>query len=471
MKNRLYIVFIALCLTTQWSYSETVLQGNGPTAEGGLTLDSCLALARQNNPTLRKAQLEVLKAREVKAQALTKYFPQIKGTAFGFHALQPLVEVGIDDIGNATVRDLLNALYGFFGPAIGLENSINFLHYGYAAGVMAIQPVFVGGKIVAGNKLAKVGVEAAELQAQMAERDGLEQVEETYWLVYGIEQKQHIIDDATALLDTAYLQVSAAVNAGLALPSDLMQVEMKRDDIARRQLQVASGRILARRALALSIGLPDTVDFVLADSLSGEAGLSVERSFSDNGLSGEAGLTPERELLDLQMQAAKLQRYMVIADALPQIALGASYGYSRFQTNLLRDGIGNKNGNGALFVTVSVPLTAWWETAHKIRERNYAIQQAQIDIDNLGTQLDLRTQQAYDQWTQALALLQLQQRTAEHAEEAYRQAEANYAAGLITITDLLQAHTALLQARSDLSDAQISVRITHRRYTDLITRH
>ena len=471
MKNRLYIVFIALCLTTQWSYSETVLQGSGPTAEGGLTLDSCLVLARQNNPTLRKAQLEVLKAREVKSQALTKYFPQIKGTAFGFHALQPLVEVGIDDIGNATVRDLLNALYGFFGPALGLENSINFLHYGYAAGVMAIQPVFVGGKIVAGNKLAKVGVEAAELQAQMAERDGLEQVEETYWLVYGIEQKQHLIDDATALLDTAYQQVSAAVNAGLALPSDLMQVEMKRDDIARRQLQVASGRILARRALALSIGLPDTVDFVLADSLSGEAGLSVERSFSDNGLSGEAGLTPERELLDLQVRAAKLQRYMVIADALPQIALGASYGYSRFQTNLLRDGIGNKNGNGALFVTVSVPLTAWWETAHKIRQHDYAIQQAQIDIDNLGTQLDLRTQQAYDQWTQALALLQLQQRTAEHAEEAYRQAEANYAAGLITITDLLQAHTALLQARSDLSDAQISVRITHRRYTDLIARH
>lgn len=462
MKHRLYIVFIALCLTTQWSYSETVLQHSGLTAEGGLTLDSCLALARQNNPTLRKAQLEVLKAREVKSQALTKYFPQIQGTAFGFHALHPLVEVGIDDIKNTTVRDLLNTLYGYFGPALGLENSISFLNYGYAAGVMAIQPVFVGGKIVAGNKLAKVGVEAAGLQAQMAERDGLEQVEESYWLVYGIEQKQHIIDDATALLDTAYRQISAAVEAGLALPSDLMQVEMKRDDIARRQLQVSSGRILARRALALSIGLPDTVDFVLDD----------QPTFIDTlVLHDTTAVTAERRLLDLQMRAAKLQRYMVIADALPQIALGASYGYSRFQTNLLRDGLGNKNGNGALFVTVSVPLTAWWETAHKIRERNYAIQQAQIDIDNLGTQLDLRTQQAYDQWTQALALLQLQQRTAEHAEEAYRQAEANYNAGLITVTDLLQAHTALLQARSDLSDAQISVRITHRRYTDLIARH
>ena len=249
-------------LTAERSNSEAVQQ------RSGLTLDSCLSLARQNNPTLRKAQLEVLKAREVKAQALTKYFPQVQGNAFGFHALHPLVEVGIDDIGNASVRDLLNTLYGYFGEALGLNNTLNLFRHGYAFGVTAIQPVFVGGKIVAGNRLAKVGVEAAELQAQMAERDGLEQVEEAYWLVYGIDEKQHIIDAASALLDTLYNQVSVAANAGLALPSDLMQVEMKRDDIARRQIQLHSGRSLARRALALSIGIPDTVPFTLADSLS-----------------------------------------------------------------------------------------------------------------------------------------------------------------------------------------------------------
>ena len=42
-----------------------------------LTLDSCLALARRNNPELRKAALEVEKAKQVKQQAFTNYFPQV----------------------------------------------------------------------------------------------------------------------------------------------------------------------------------------------------------------------------------------------------------------------------------------------------------------------------------------------------------------------------------------------------------
>lgn len=426
-----------------------------------LTLDSCLQLARQNNPTLRKAQLEVLKAREVKAQAFTKYFPQVQGNAFAFHALHPVVEVGLEDISNASLRDLLTTLYDNYGEALGIDNSMTFFQHGYAAGVTALQPVFMGGKIVAGNRLAKVGVEAAELQAEIAERDGLEQVEELYWLVYGIDQKQAIIDDATALLDTLYRHVSVAVEAGLVMPSDLMQVEMKRDEVARRQIQLNSGRALARRALAVAIGLPDADSLVLSDLPDDVDTLVMHDSMA---------VTTERQLLDLQVRATVQQRRMALADALPQIALGANYGYGHFQTNMLRDGLRRKNGNGALFVTMRLPLTGWWETAHKLKQYNYALRQAELDIDNLGTQLDMRTQQAYDQWVEAVAILRLQQRTALHAEEAYRQTRANYEAGMATMTELLQAQTSMNQAQSDLTDAQISVRLTQRRYTDLISR-
>lgn len=448
MKKHLYIVLFAV-LTSLTTSAETYM----------LTLDSCLEMARRNNPTLRKAQLEIMKAREVRAQAQTKYFPQIQANAFAFHALHPLIEVGIEDIGNAAVRDLLTTLYGNYGAALGLDNTLNLFQHGYAVGVTALQPVFTGGKIVAGNHLAQVGVEAAELQLQMAQRDGLEQVEQSYWLVYGIEKKQQIIDDATELLDTLYRQVSVAVEAGLALPSDQLQIEMKRDEVARMQLQLHSGLVLAHRALALAIGLSVTDSICLSD----------QPSHIDTLVAHDSTVvTIERRLLDLQLQAAKLQRRMVLADALPHIALGANYSYGRFQTNLLKDGIGSKTGNGALFVTMSVPITGWWETAHKLKQHDYAIEQARVDIDNLGSQLDLRTQHAYDQWVEAVALLQIQERTILLAQETYRQTEVNYKAGLATMAELLQTHTALTQAQSDLTDAQIAVRVTHRRYTDLM---
>lgn len=449
MINKRFIVLLGSCLLTLGSYAQV------------LTLDSCLEMAKRNNPDLRKAELSVKRAEEVKAQALTKYFPQVSGMAFGYHALHPLVDIGVDDIGNATVRDLLNILYGNYGAALGLPNTINLFQHGYGASVVAIQPVFVGGKIVAGNQLAKVGVEAAKLQAQMSERDKLEEVEESYWLVYGLHQKRRIIDDANTLLDTLYQTVKSAVDAGLALPYDLSQVEMRRDEVARMQLQLLSGTRLAKRALALAIGLPNSDSLELAEQEQNEE-LITELLPIDS-----AAATPEQQLLSLQVRAAELEKRMVLADALPQLALGANYGYAHWQTNILRNGLNSKNGNGALFVTLNVPITAWWETAHKIREKQYAVEQAKIDEENIGVQLQLRTQQAYDQMNDALAMLQIRQRACDHAREAHSHMQVNYEAGRATIAEWLQAQMALTQAESDLTDAEIAYRVHVRRYKDL----
>ena len=426
----------------------------------GLTLDSCLSMARQNNPALRKAELDVKRAEQVKAQVITKYFPQVQGTAFGFHALHPIVEVGINDIGNASLRDLLTTLYGNYGAALGLDNTLSLFEHGYAVGVTAVQPVFMGGKIVTGTKLAQVGVEAARLQADIAQREQLEQVEQAYWLVYGLEQKQTIIDNATHLLDTLYKVVESAVAAGLAVPSDLTQVQIKRDELQHKQLQLQNGKRLARRALALTIGITDADSLLLAEQ---EVAIEQELPAITN--------TPstEEQLLALQIRATELEKRMVLADALPHLAVGANYSYGHWQANVLRNGVGgNPTGNGALFVTLQVPLTAWWETGHKLREKQYAIEQARIDQEYIGGQLELRTQQAYDQMVEAAAMLQMQERTVGFRQELYDRAAANYEAGMNTISDLLQAQTQLTQAQADLTDARIAYRVQTKRYKDLV---
>lgn len=448
MRQYRYIIWlIALFL---WSSTMTATE---------LTLDSCLRMARAHHPMLQQAELEVLRAQEVKAQALTKYFPQVQGSAMAFHALHPVVEIGIDDIGRASVRDLLQALYEQFGESLDLNNTLSLFNHGYTVGVTALQPVFVGGKIVAGNKLAKVGVEAAQLQEQITQRDVLEQVEQSYWLVYGLQQKQHIIADATALVDTLYHTVSTAVEAGLALPSDLSQVTIQRDDIQRQAIQLESGLRIARSALALAIGQPIHTPIVAV-----KQALEIDTILLHN----EQGQTPEQQLLHLQVRAAELQKYMAMADALPQIALGANYSYGHYQANILKDGLGGKTGNGALFVTVQVPLTAWWETSHKMREQQYAIDQARLQADYMGAQLQLRTQQAYNQMIDAQALLSIQERTVERTTELYHQTTANYQAGRATMAELLQAQMQMTQALTALTDAQISNKVLTQRYIDLV---
>lgn len=448
-----------------------ILSGNAQV----LTLDSCLALARQNNKELHRAELDIEKAQQVKNQAFTNYFPQVKATAIGYHSLHPMVEVGIDDINNASVRDLLTTLYGNYGAALGLDNTISLFQYGYQTGVTALQPVYMGGKIVAGNQLAQVGVEAARLQTQITERDLLEQVEESYWLVVGLTEKQQTLQAVTALLDTIHRTVQVAVNAGLALQTDLLKVELRQSEIHRTQIQLDNGLALAKRALWQAIspttqsptsptppkeGLPDY------NSLQVEP-IGADSALNPPPLKDGAGEVLESSLLSLQVRAAELQRRMHIADALPQVAVGAHYGYSNMQANFLRNGLGNKTGNGAVFVSVSVPLTDWWKTGHKIREDNIAVEQARLEEQHTNELLGLRTQQAYDKTVEAYSLVSENRHALDIARENYRLSGVNYRAGMGTITDLLTAQTTLLQAENNLTDAIISYRVNLRRYTDL----
>ncbi|MBQ0118204.1 MAG: efflux RND transporter permease subunit, partial [Bacteroidales bacterium] len=470
----LSILPFAFCLLPSMAQAQT------------LTLDSCLSLARMNNAALRKADIQVEKAKQVKANAFTNYFPQVKATAMGYHSLYPLVELGIDDVANANARDVLTTLYGNYGAALGLDNTLALFQYGYHVGVTAIQPVFMGGKIVAGNRLAQVGVEAAQLQRDITARDVLMDVEESYWLIVGLEEKQQTLIQSISLMDTIYRTLSKAVEAGLALNTELMQVELKQEELHRLQVQLHNGLRLARRALAQSIG----VDSIGVEN--GEWRMQNAKCKMQNGEwrneNGEckmqnaegtslhspspfwgSGGSPESQLLDLQVQAAKLERQMVLADALPQIAVGANYGYGKLQTNVLRNDLGREKGNGAVFVTVTVPISQWWATGHKLREHDLHVDEVQLEQDELNQKLSLRTQQLYDQMLESQWLVIECQKALDKAKEYYRLQEVNYRAGMANITDLMTAQSLLMKAQNDLTDALIARHVTARKYANWIS--
>ena len=433
MQETKKIILSLLCLCT------LSVQGQG------LSLDSCLSLARLNNADILSSQLEVKKAREVRNQARTKYFPQVSGLAGGYHALQPLLELTPNDLGNAQARDLLNSLYAAYGEALGLSNTFAMFRNGAVAGLMAVQPVYMGGKIVAGNQLAKVGVEAAQYQAQIKERDVLLQVEESYWLVVNLHAKQELLDATTALLDTIETNVNAAVEAGLAIHNDLLRVQLKRNELEALRIQLTDGLDLASRALAQSIGLDSVVIDVCLDTIT--------PSTIHNSPSGAQSTIPELDLLQAGVKAARLHRRMDLADGLPHVLLGGSYNYGNIMNV---EGIDLRNNgwkhNGLLFASVQIPLTGWWETAHKLKEGRYAIEQAQLQQRDLSQKLTLRHQQAVNEVHKTSSLLTQMRSSLDLARRNYELAQTNYQAGLIPITELLEAQTLYQKAQTDLID-------------------
>ena len=421
-----------------------------------LTLDSCFALAKANNAQLLTDQLEIQKAQEVKAQVFTKYFPQVSISYLAYYAAKPIIEYGINDIQDDDLGAFLSALITTLndpeGANMGLPTEINLMKQGHGVNATAMMPVYAGGRILNGNRLANVGIEAAQLKAEVSERDMLENIESTYYLVLGLQDKVHTVESALALTDSLDHIVEVALKAGLITKSDKLRLALKQNELKANQLQLSNGIVLASQLLCQQIGISYPEDGLTLDT----ASFSIK---NHAGALRKDFIRPEQQLLQLQIDAEKLRKKLTIGEALPQVGIGGTYSYG----NLVR----KYKGNAIALAQVSIPLTQWWETSHKLKEHNIAIREAELMQKDLTEKMGLQVKQAYNQMVEAEALMQSDKAALDMAQENYRLAELNYRAGMNTITDVLEAHALLLQAKNAITDRQITYLTARRRYHDL----
>lgn len=453
MRNKRYIICIlcsVFCILCAHAQSEV------------LTLDSCLSSARQRNCTIRTAQLEVLIAREVKKQMLWKYFPQVTIEGFAYGAARHLVEADVTQGMEGSTGDFLKEVFELLtligqqsDPDYHLSSEIKMLRWGVSAQARAVQPLYWGGQIVNANKLAKLGINAAELKQEVSERDVLQEVTETYWLVAGLQQKQATVQKATELLDSVAHVAQTAYNHGLVTSNDVMRVQLMQNELRTKSVQLNNGIRLASRLLCHQIGQPTN-----------EAPLMLETMPEDETIDQLAAEPesididgrPEAKLLEMNVKYNRLMKKVTLGESLPHLGIGISGGYTNF--------FEKNRFNGIAFAHLSIPLTGWGETAHKLKQHNYRIQQAQMMLEHYREKLDLQNRQAYDQLTESVQLMEQHRSGRELAKENYRVALMNYQAGVGTMTELLESEALLLAAENAYTDARISYRIAQRKFND-----
>lgn len=427
-----------------------------------LTLDSCLNSARQHNCTIRSAQLDVLIAREVKKQMLWKYFPQVGIQGFAFGAARHLIDADVTDLGlQGTTGDflkdafeMLNELARAVDSTSQISSEVKMIRWGASAQLRAVQPVYWGGQIVNANKLAKLGIDAAELKQEVSERDVMQEVTETYWLVAGLMEKRATVNKASDLLDTVSNIANTAYNHGLVTSNDLLRVQLKQNEIRTKALQLENGIQLASRLLCHLTGIPYTGALQLErfpeeETLDELAAKPVEISIDGR---------PEAKLLEMNVRYNRLMRKITLGETLPHLAIGASGGYSNF--------FEKHKGNALAFLNLSIPITGWGETSHKLKQHKLEIQKAQMMLDNYREKMDLQNRQVYDQFIESVKLLEQHRSSRDLAQENYRIALMNYKAGVGTMTELMESETLLLQAENAYTDARISYRTSLRKFQD-----
>lgn len=458
-----------------------VLAGELVAQTSTITLDSCKAMALRNHAKVRTAMLEVDAAHASRQAALTHYFPTLSVAAGAFYSQHYLIDINNHDMqesdntnlhvdaaidGNGISVSELQQRLDERGIDINLAQVIEDLlshvsvdaqlqmfDHGMFANAVVTQPLYAGGRIVNGNKLAKLGVELAELQLLMT-RDEVElNVEESYWTVVALQEKLRTVDMLQQLLDTLDHDASAAHQAGVIGKNDLLKVRLKKGELSAARLQLDNGIVLATKALCQLVGM----DYAMLKDAAWQVNLEDYVNGSAPSLLGHSSCADavaarkESRLLDMSVRAEQLKHDMIIGEALPQVAVGATFGVNNL--------IGKASDNALFFATLNVPLSAWWETSCNARRQDIKRREAEINRQELQQKMELQTQQALYAQAEALALVKIRRQAVSDAEENLAESRNYYDAGMVGVSEYLEAQTLLRQAQNDYVDQLVSARM------------
>ncbi|RJP67915.1 MAG: TolC family protein [Ignavibacteriales bacterium] len=412
-------------------------------AQKVLTLDESKQLALQNNIKAKNSKLEIEASQQIKKSAFTNYFPSISAGGMMFEAQKGMMEMethgGDLPVYDGDVANLKNATLYAYMPA----STMSLMKKGTVGFVNVIQPVFAGGRIYNGNKLASLGTEVSEFKEKLTKDEVLQKTEEQYWQIVSLEEKQITIEKYEKLLSSLLFQVDDAFNSGLVMKNDVLKVRLKLSEVLLNKSKLNNGKKLAVMAFCQHIGIPYDSTIILKDDLLiGELPQSL---YSDKNESLKR--RTEYSLLEKSVEAEELQTKMKLGEYLPQAGVGLSGMYMKFDE-------GKDRTLGMVFGTVSIPISGWWGGSHELQERSIKEEIANNNFKNNSELLLLQIEKSWQDLTDAYKQYLLSQESKEQAEENLKVNVDSYKNGLSNVSDLLEAQALLQQTQDQLTDAK-----------------
>lgn len=425
-------------------------------AQRVLTLEQCRDAALNHNIAVRSANRSVAKAQEQQKEAFTKYFPTVSAAGFTYHANKDVVrgDINTSDVIPASIASSIPEAIASMIPS---TVPIGLMRNGTAAGLTAVQPVFMGGQIVNGNKLAKVGVTVAGLQRQLSEREVRLTTDQYYWNVVTLQEKLRTLQQTQRMLRSLEKDVRTSVNAGVALRNDLLQVQLKENQTEAALLEVANGIKESRLVLAQYIGLPDSA-FTVSELEADDSSFVLPVALRKDPSTAAVNMT-ESQLLKQNVEGAVLNRKLEVGKRLPAVAVGAGYDYTRM--------VHKDNSFGMVFATVAIPISDWWGGSHAIRRRKMEEQEAREQLADKQQLLSIKVEKGWDDVTVAYRKMLIAQRSIEQSRENLRLNEQFYHAGTGKMTDLLDAQRQVQQSRDGWVEAVAAYRLRLAEYEEM----
>ncbi|MCL1937313.1 MAG: TolC family protein [Candidatus Azobacteroides sp.] len=434
-----------------------------------MTLEKCRELALANNKSVTIAARNKEKAEYTQKAYVANYFPKISASG---NYLYTNMALNKTLSGNYLPTFVPDPATGQLVPNILTMNPDGtpiFKEYAYfpdmdislklngtwMAGVSAEQPIYTGGKITSAYKMSKIGNEIAGLNQKLTHADIIVKTDEAYWTYVQTNELLKVALSYQKVVTEVLRNVQDAQEVGLKHRNDVLKVQVKVNEAELQVRQAENGVQLSRKNLCHVMGIPLNSEVILPASFD-------EPSLENIDRSADYRSRPEYAMLEKQIQLKEQQVKLTQSDFLPKVGVMATYGYlSGLKLN------GDKLFDKASFfalASVSIPLFQWGEGRNKIRAAKVERDVAQLQRDDIGEQMELELTKALDKCDESNLEVQLTARSLEQAQENMKISGDQYAEGMETLANFLEAQTVWQRAWMENINAKTRQRFNQTYY-------
>ena len=367
---------------------------------------------------------------------------------------------------------VLSALFGSTAPVTsmmnGMAGTLNQIGQGivdelhtdtrhmFGGAILVTQPIFMGGAIVAMNKMADLGEDLAANSADARRQETLYQIDQAYWQVVSLRHKQKLAESFLELVKKLDGDVQKMIQEGVATRSEGLSVSVKVNEAEMAVMKVNDGLTLSKMLLCQLCGLPVEEQVTLADEETEDiATVGITETFQKSDyLENRPELKMLQNVVDINHQATNLLK----AGNLPQVLLVG--GYSASNPNVYNGFQRKFSGAWNIAVLMRVPIWNWGDVAYKVRAAKGATTIATLEMEEAREKMELQVNQSNFRVNEANKKLLLAQASQQRADENLRMATLGFQEGVISSTTVMEAQTAWLQAQSQRIDAEIDVQLS-----------
>ena len=461
-------------------------------AQRMLTLDSCRAMALRNNKQMGVARMKQEVSTNLRKSARTAYLPKVNAMGGYVWTSKEMSIIGDDqkaalsNMGTKTTAKLQDALSPLVAtlPAetqakmaqdmVQFAGALNNVGMGIVDGfrtdtrnmmagaVMVTQPVFMGGAIIAANKIADINEEMAANSLEMSRQNTLFNIDQAYWQVVSLCYKQTLAESYVALVKKLKSDVQKMIDQGVATKGDGLSVSVRVNEAEMALTQVKDGLTLSKMLLCQLCGLPLNESVTLADEENTKVDVTQQTLLTNVAAMGNLETAtenrPELKVLQNTVDLSRQTTNALKAGNLPQVLLTGGYVVSNPS---MFNGFEKKfAGLWSVGVVVRVPVWNWGDVKYKVRASKGATAMASLQLDEARELIELQVNQSNFRVNEAQKKLAMALSNVANADENLRMANLAFKEGTASHTTVMEAQTAWQQAQSQLIDAKIGVKLS-----------